>query len=404
MEASKKHIYQSEKARQINEICNSIGERRLKDLMDSLGILESTSGWNTAIEYLISASKGEYSIPVGQQYPNRLLEPLKFREVVFAIFDCTGLEPIQLDTNDLLAELSDVNSFAVAKSQFIDRIRAAAYESINSHNTLFFETELFSSDLFDDIKEKIEDSHQRSIENLSLFYSNDLVSILPLWYCEYGRRALAELGIHKSRIPKTDFEMVISVLQVSRSIKERLLQSLGTANEVDSSKYTKPMNPIYTTLLDAIINDDIDSLRNLGSRHACPTFSYLLKTYVDRYKTSESSQDYRNLLLIVRDHVLVRWNDSIITIAELTQLSDERMVTDAINALGNFYHESSVSTLLDIFCNSNNQKTRKLILKTINHLRIRCPEAQSVVHQILNNDCSHIEELRKFYHKTWERQ
>lgn len=401
MKASKKHIQNSEKEENVQAITSAIGERRMRDLLDSLGKTESSFGWPTAVEYLIESSNKEYPVPVGYETSSKPLESLKFREVIFDLFDCPGMEPVCLATNALLEELSNSDSYISAKSKFRELIHTATGESLENGDTLFFETE-FPSTLYSDheILKKVEASQLNAIKEVNLSFQDERIHLRPLWYLEHSRKALAELGIQDSSIDPELFAIVISVLQVPLEIKQQIKQSLGATSIMNEP--VQPMNPEYQYLLESIINCDVENLRKLGSRHAFPTFSYLLKTYADRYRSSESSTDYRNLLLAIRDHISIRWNDSIIAIADLTQISDNRITTDAISALGNFYHESAASTLTEIFCKSTDKSNRRLILKTIAHLATRCPETKESVRHALSQDCMNDGELRKFYGKTWK--
>lgn len=403
MKASRDHIQASETEHDIQEICNAIGERRIRDLVDILGRIEEKDGWHMATEYLGDSSSKKYPVPVGQEGPRKSLEPLKFREVIFDLFDCTGLEPISLSIDDLIAEISNAGSYVAARTKFKDTVQKAVYESLANGDILFFDSEFLYVNDLDTIAKKIELAQSKAITNTRLFASNGVVNIVPLWYSEYGRRVLAEFGICNSTIERESIEMVISVLQVSNETKRSLLQSLEstTAKHIDTQ--IKPMNPLYKDLLDSIISCDSERLRALGSRHACPTFNHNLRNYVDQYRSTGSSSDYRNLLFSLRDHVSIRWNDSIMVIAELSQISDERVTSDLINALGNFYHEPSVSTLLDIFCKTKKRQIRNLILGTITHLSTRCPEAQRAVHQAMNQKCPYLDEIQRFYHKTWKK-
>ena len=250
---------------------------------------------------------------------------------------------------------------------------------------------------------KIELSQSQAIEGIHLSFSSGMVNITPLWYLEHSRRALANLGICNSMISRESFEIVISVLQVSNETRRNLVESLDNTKTESDDIPIRPENSLYSNLLDSISTCNVERLRALGSRHACPTFNHILRTYVDKYNSTGDSSEYRNLLFSLRDHVSIRWNDSIIAIAELSQLSDERITFDMINALGNFYHESSVSTLLDIFCRTKKRQIRNLILSTITHLGTRCPEAQGAVHQAMNQECLYSDELQKYYQKTWKK-
>jgi len=397
MKASKQRIEEIEEERVIQEICNAIGERRVKDLVDIISKIESSSDWQTAVEYLLGASKKEYPIPVGSTSIQTMLEPLKFREVLFDLFGCAGLEPIFDNTERLLHILRSSRSFIDAQSLFKSTVESAALESISHGNSLFFDIEFIHSDISDELRKSIGKAHEESVKDLRFEVHDGSIDILPFWYTEYGRLALSELGISTTSISVDEFEMVLSVLHVSKGIKEHLRKSI----DQKSDKSHSISNPLYNDLLNSIISVDIETMQELGSRHACPTLNHELRKYVDDYKATKRSNEYRNLLKILRSHIAVRWVDSVIAISELVEFPDNRIVYDTIRTLGNFYYESTISTLLGIYCNTTQHEVRCTILDTISHLRMRCPEAKTIVLDMLHRDCPFLDELRIFYHRTW---
>ena len=399
MKASKKKIQEDEERLVIQEIAEAIGERRVRDLADCISNVESNSGWTSVVEYLSKASRSKYSIPVGLDSINTTVEPLKFREVLFDLFGCTGLDPIEEDTEALLARILDSKSFIDAQKSFRLTVESAARESVSNGSAVFFDIEFFQSNVSDDTKRMIQQAHIHAIQNLELSSHNDAICITPLWYTEYGRLALSELEIKTDRITRNEFDMVLSVLQVSKGVKKKLSSSIDNGN--DSFHSSELPNKLYDELLRGIIEFDFNHLQRLGSRHTCSILNYALREYVDDYRITGTSNSYRNLLRVLRNHIAIRWVDSVIPISELTELADDRIVNDAIRILGNFYYEPTITSLLEIFCKSEKQKVRQLALSTIFHLKSRCLETKGIVLKMLNQDCKYLDELRRFYHRTW---
>ena len=162
-----------------------------------------------------------------------------------------------------------------------------------------------------------------------------------------------------------------------------------------------PSQPQYRKLLTSIIIQDTSTLTFLGSRHACPTLTHVLKDTTGLYISTDESISYQKLVLSIRDHVAIRYTDSILPLAELVDLHDTRIATVAIGALSNFYHESAVLSLLDSFCRKKSRPIRESILEAIRHIKSRCPETKSVVSDAIQRGCMYHSELERFYRKTW---
>jgi len=400
MKASKKKLKESEDEQIVQEMCILVGERRIRDLLDLISDIESKSGWYNVVEYLLQSSKLEYPIPVGLSSNTTRLEPIKYREVIFGLFGCSGIEPIDLDTEMILSTVSKSDSFVDAQSLFRSIAESSALASISEGDTLFFDSSFLHSDVSAMTQTTIEQAHEQIIKHLELEFHDNEIHIFPLWYSEPGRAILSELGIDKAWISREEFDIVLSVLQVSDESKKKLTKSLDKENH-DQFVPPKISNPMYNDLLDAIISSDIDTLEKLGSRHACPTLNFKLREYVDEYKATKQSSYYRGLLKLLRSHIAIRSIESIPAISELADIQDDRILNDVIRALGNFYHESAVSTLLVIFCKSEKREIRKSILNIILHQKTRCPETKGVVLDMLRRECNHVDDLRTFYHRTW---
>ncbi len=400
--ASRKRIQESQDNEIAQRICNAIGERRIRDVQDILWKIENQIDWESAVTFLIRASSMKYSVPLDGDNPTRRLEPLKFREVIFSIFDCAGFEPVNRSIVNLLQYLSEANSFVRAKTCFIKEISRAVEEHIESNDTLFFEPSLlpYEIGLQREQRLRVEELQQDSVSSIICHTIGNSINITPLWHSEFGRRALVELCIKGLVVSPEVFQVVISVLQVSNEVRSRLLQ--GGITKTNNSYDQKPLNSQYRLLLDALITCDVENLRNLGSRHACPVFNHLLRNHTDNYRQTSSSHDYRSFLSLLRDHIIIRWVDSISSISQLVQLPDMRIKSDAIRAIGNFYDEASAHTLLDIFCHTNNRSIRSLILDVISRLIPRCPETQRAVSELLSSNCFYVNELYRFYRKMWK--
>jgi hypothetical protein len=197
------------------------------------------------------------------------------------------------------------------------------------------------------------------------------------------------------------YDMVLSVLQVSPSSKLKLKPVDGNSSEVSDS-LTAPSNQLYSQLHQSIKTHDTESLVNLGSRHSFSILDYLMREALDKYKVNSDSDTYRSLLFSIRNHVAIRTAESIPLLNECALQSDPRIVTPSVLALGNFYDESSVSTLMNIICSKKSLEVRNSCISAIDNLRQRCPEAQAIVKRALSLDCRYATELRRYYKETWK--
>jgi hypothetical protein len=399
MKATRAKIQESEEEQCIQAICNAIGERRIRDLYDLVTGVELKSGWSTVPEFLAKASTRDYPVPAGFQKAKLQLEPLKFREIVFSLFGCLGLEPASVDIFSILEQCSEAESFIGASHLIKEVVQLKAFEQIESGDTLFFETGHAESDMSQLLATKIDTSQRESFSTAALKPQGALIDINELWHSEYGRIALADIGVLGTTAPYDIVEQVVSVIQVSPEQKARLLEM--PKPETHESMVLYPSQPQYTELLMSIIKQDISTLTLLGSRHACPTLTHILRGATDSYVSTDNSLSYHKLILSIRDHIAIRYTDSILPLAELAHSHDTRLAAVAIKALSNFYHESAVSSLLDSFCRRKSKSIRRSILEGIAQIKNRCPETKSVVRDAIESRCMYYSELDRFYKKTW---
>jgi hypothetical protein len=242
----------------------------------------------------------------------------------------------------------------------------------------------------------------QEIDSLRILKKGNTVSVAPLWGTEFGRRTLSSLGTKGNTITIDDYDMVLSVLQVSPSTKVKLKP---VEDETPEMIYplTSPMNELYNRLHQSIITHDTGDLVNLGSRNSFPVLNYLIRNTLDQYKITADSDTYRTLLSSIRDHVSIRTIESIPLLNECAMKLDSRIVTPSILALGNFYDETTVHTLVNIICSKKSKEVRNSCISVIDNLRQRCPETQAVVKGVLSLDCRYATELRRYYKKTWEK-
>jgi hypothetical protein len=401
MKATRQKIKEIEEERIIQEMANAIGDRRVKDLSDITTNVELTDGWSTVIEYLIGASKTQYSVPIGYSHPRVMVEPLKFREVIFELLGCSGLEPIPETTEELLLGTASADSSVDAIRLFLDFVTKSAENQVANGNTMFLDISNSTNSIPVKLVLAIEKSQAQKITLVDVVQQHGSLLIEDLWYTELGRRTLADLGVLGKRISDEQYELVLSVIQVSPAVKGKL--QTPKIDTMSDRLFVKPsLSPHYMDLLGFIINHDTEGLRALGSKHSLLTLNYLLRSAIDEYKSTESSQSYRRLLSSIRDHVAIRMLESAIILNEMTSEKDTRVATPAIGALGNYYHESIVSVLVNIICTTRITKARESALVSLKNVKNRCPETRAIIENCLLSDCKNSPALRRFYRENWE--
>jgi hypothetical protein len=382
----------------LDEIINAIGERRPRDLLDLVAGVERDEGWNSALQHLITSASGSYSTPASFGKQQTKIESLKFREMIFGLLSCNGLEPVEPDTLTLLHMLKSEASIADASQLLLFHTQELAMKQIKSGDTLFFNPP--STQKFDDLNELLNEVRTEQIANLTLTMDDKLVDLTPMWYSEFGRLALSNIGIQGKNASKEQFDMVLSVIQVSQDVKKRI--KIAEKNKTSKARIVKPSNQMYGELQEHIIAQDIEGLIVKGSSHSLPILNAILDNAVIQYVNSKSSEDYRLLLQCINSHVVVRQLDSITHLEKLLNVKDQRIITPAITALGNLYHESSAQAIIDLFCKTANEQLIKSSVTALENIVKKSPETLVVIRNTQESDCKNRRHLRQFLKSEYQ--
>jgi len=399
LKKSRKRVTEIEERDKLAEIANTIGDRRERDLLDLLANIEARNGWETAVQFLIESAKTTYSAPIGAGGSQRRIEPLKFREVIFATFSSAGLEPVNHETVALLDELRDEESMVSATRAFAARVQNLAIEQFQSGNALFFDLTSMSSSLPIDLTEKAEEIHKKRMHELIIPVSRKHANLKQLWYSEYGRIALAEQGVKGNRLLLSDLDSVLSVIQL-RTGHRLTIKNDDSPLEVPE---VSPTNTEYGNLLTMMINQDIDGLGLLGSKYSLPLLSTVLESAVVDYQQDESNNLFRRFISCMNSHMQVRSLNSLTTFERIMQLDSSRLVTTLAIALGNFYHESAASILAELVCRTRNKEVEAASITSIANIHRKCPEVEVVLDRVLASECrnrSRVKRLQKKLLKT----
>ncbi|MFW9886899.1 MAG: hypothetical protein ACFFER_01880 [Candidatus Thorarchaeota archaeon] len=392
LKASHERAEKAEMEDLLKDIVNAIGERRSRDLLDIIATVEQEKGWHIALEYLIDAGNMEYSTPAGFGRKQKNIEPLKYREMIFGLLSCDGFEPVQTDTASLLRMVKSSASLAEASQSFTFHVQELAMKQIESGDTLYFNVPPDTK--FEEFNKQLEAIRVEQIANLNLKRTGELVETTQLWHTEHGRLALSDLGIKGSEASMEQLDMVLSVIQVSPSIRQRIAVSeTAEASFIDP---IRPSNQMYKELHEHIISQDIEGLISKGSIHSLPTLNAMLDNAVTQYMNSKSSEAYRQLLQCVNGHVAVRHLDSITHLEKLLGTDDQRIITPSITALGNLYHESSAHAIVDLICRSNDKQVINASLTALDNILKKSPETMSVIKDALESECKNRRHLRRF--------
>ena len=391
LESVRQYIQQSEEKQRIQLITDALGERRDRDLQDILSLIEQEQGCKEIINYLSKVQDFHYSLPIGVGPPKSVVEEMKLREAIFSLLSCCGLEPVTLTTGDLLDYLKNEESLVDASSKARNYIESLVIKQIQSGDTLFFDTSIFDSHISSSLVKTIEQTQQEQVNPISITQYDNEYDIHPLWYTEIGRQALSTIGIKGSRIETEQLDTVLSVIQMPLSVvKEKPLKE---------TQFTEPSNKSYADLLISMISHDVAHLCDLGSKLSYPTIKTILEEALDHYLHEPTSEKYRNVLTGINAHIRIRTIDSIGFLEHLAQSDNLRIATTAITALGNFYHESSASALVDLLCKTKNQDIIMTTTSAILNVSKRCAETGFVIlGAIESNSCTqkrHLKSLRK---------
>ncbi len=402
LKATKDRIMTTERDKLVSEVTQAIGERRCRDLLDLIAGIEKTKDWKTAVSILMDASDRSYKTPFTIQNKNKKIESLKYREVIFELLSCPGLEPIPETTISLLQNVESKKSFAQASTMFEEYALNQAIEEIRNRNTLFFELP-HNHPLYEKHRSLLEERRKEELECLRLSNVEGKINIDQLWATSYGRRALSELGITGFQIDYSDIEVVLSVLQIPQSVKEQLKAGIKKARTVQSTNVGERIsNPDYSQLLKSLIEQDTQIIRLQGSRHAVPTLNALLFEALSQYRSSQSSDKYRQIVHCLSDLTLIRSPDSFTTYEILTNLRDLRITTLAISALGNYYHDSATAILIDLLCATRMKWIIQASLEALSNQIKKHPQAKYSIKAAIDSGCKNagdLEHLIKQYGK-----
>ncbi|MHA2025959.1 MAG: hypothetical protein ACW98U_08675 [Candidatus Thorarchaeota archaeon] len=389
LKAVKRRLKESDERDRVRLITDIVGDRRDRDLVDVIAQIEQDEGWSSALEYLLKVRGQKYSSPITMGNNETNLEELKYREVVFALLSCSGLEPVPIDTTVLLEELDSEKSLLDASRVLISKLENLAIDQIRDGDTLFFD---FSGNISisQETTNLLRRIRNEKIHDISLHRDGSTINIDSLWRCELGRLALADLGIKGTQVIPDTLSRVLSVIQEPIS----LLNDLNVPSTSDD-RHVGPSNNEYSKLLTQIIQQDIDGLGRLASRHALPTLNALLDESISQYKDSQSTASFKTILQYINAHIAVRAIDSVIVLEKASKMTDTRVSTMAIIAIGNFYHESAVSTLVDILCTNKKREIIDTTTRSIRTVHKRCPEADHVLDIRLNRECTNRGKLLK---------
>lgn len=401
LKAVRNRAKENEEHNLVQQIANAIGERRSRDLLDLAAGLELESGWASVVSCLRNAANFKYPTPVSFGSQETKVEPLKHREMIFELLSCTGLEPTAEETDSLLLSLEDAHSLAEASRLLCQQLVDQAIEQVKAGDTLFF----FATE--DDIQKKqlsnlLDQQRKKEIENLRLRSSEADFDVTVLWYTEYGRRALVDIGIKGHSITKDELDTVLSVLQVSKTRRNEIrtiVKSTETTESLDD-EIAKPQNHAYSKLLTSMIDQDLEACRMLGSTHSVSVLNALLAQSVKQYKSTESSDDYRVIVQCIDTHTSIRTLGSLAALQTLADLKKPRIFTPAIAALGNYFHESAAAILISFVCNNRDQWIVNPCMSSLENIIVKCPEAVRTLSSAVKSDCTNAGPLKRLLRKT----
>ncbi|TFG35053.1 HEAT repeat domain-containing protein [Candidatus Thorarchaeota archaeon] len=391
LESVRQYVQQSEEKQRIQLITDAIGERRQRDLLDIISEIEQDKGWKEVIDHLSKAQNYQYKLPIGSGPSKSKPEELKFRESLFSLLTCSGLEPVPISNEDLLNHLRTTDSLIDASNIAHDLLESLAIRQVQSGDSLFFDVNMFDNSLSTTLIDTIEQNQQIKNQTISLLYIDEEYDVLPLWYCETGRQGLSSIGIKGRYINSEQFELVLSVIQASINV----IEDKSTINEPLST----PSNKTYQKLLISMIDHNVDDLCMLSSSLSYPIIEAIVKESLDHYEREQTSQRYRDFLAGIYAHVRIRSIESVSLMEQFAQSDNPRIATTAITALGNFYHESAASALVDILCKTKNKEITEIANNAILNVSKRCPETKYVINCALeSNSCmqnKYLKRLRK---------
>lgn len=395
LKAVRERIKESDEQDRILMITNAIGDRRYRDLVDTIASIEVEDGWATALEFLMKAQNQKYSSPITIGQNKTDLEELKYREMIFGLLSCNGLEPITTDTTELLKELYDESSLVDASRVLVLKLEELAVEQIQTGDTLFFD---FSENvsISQETMNLLNQVRNENIHSISLEQSENVINIEPLWFSEYGRLSLSTLGIKGNAVDSDTLASVLSVIQVPTPIRAKVVH---TPSFTEQEPWSRPSNTVYRKLHTHLIHHEVNELSLLASRHSVSLLNTLLDEASSKYEESPSTTGYKEILNYINAHISVRNVESVLVLEKSSQMKNTRIATTAILAIGNFYHESSAATLVKLLCAKKTDEIVKVVIKAIENVYKKCPEADHVITDSLDIQCRNRGKLKKLYRR-----
>ncbi|MFW9786641.1 MAG: hypothetical protein ACFFE2_06030 [Candidatus Thorarchaeota archaeon] len=395
--AVKERIKETDEQDRIQMITNAIGDRRYRDLVDIVARIEGESDWPTALEYLMKAQDKKYSSPMTIGQDKTSLEALKYREMIFELLSCRGLEPVPISMTNLLTSLKNEPSLVAASRVLLTKLEEMTIKQIEAGDTLFFD---FSENvsISQEVVNLLDQTRKENIQNISINQNGNLFNVAPLWHSEYGRLAMSNLGIKGNIVDSDTFDSVLSVLQVSSIIKTRTV-NVPLPRNMNEDSWTRPTNQSYRKLHSHLIHHEVNDLKLSASRHSIPLLNALLNEALSTYDNESSTNKYRNILDYINAHISVRDIESLLALEKASRMKNVRIATAAILAIGNFYNESSVATLLNLFCAGRDDAIIQSTSKAIENVYKKCPEADHAISISVDSECRNRGTLKKLYRR-----
>jgi len=390
LEAVKRRVKESDERERVRMIADTIGDRRDRDLVDIMAQIEQDEGWSAALDYLLKTRGQKYSSPMITGSNETELEDLKYREVVFDLLSCSGLEPVSMDTSVLLQELNSEDSLLDASRILITNLEDLATDQIRTGDSLFFD---FSENISisQEVKNLLQQTRSKKIQRIRLKQDEPTIDIKSLWHCELGRQTLASFGVKGTHTTSEVLSRVLSVIQEPDSSVADSDESFPAIDDL----YPSPSHLGYRDLLSKMIQQDVDGLGQLASRHGLPTLNSLLDESITQYNNAQSSTGFNLILNHIKAHIAVRDIESVLVLEKASRINDTRVATMAIMAIGNFYNESAVSSLVDILCTNKKQEIIDTTTRSIRNVHKRCPETDHIIDTQLNRECMNRGKLLK---------
>lgn len=369
-------------------LVEAIADRRERDVIDIIAGVEVESGWSEACKFLLQVENSSYTSPIGIKAFKASLEPLKFREVVFYVFYSSGFEPIDIPTRKMVKNVRSCESLSSACKAFRALAIEKARKQFDKGDTLFFDFTKFGG-LDDELLNSIRKIRNANLPRVDLTNVSDQIDITRFWYSEICRRHFIERGIKGTQISGKELSDVLYVIQQRCEIPPLN----GNRNVNENSSHPCPNNEAYHELHKALIDQNIDVIASLGSRHAVPVLNSITNRKLMNYRKREESGEYREFIKSLHPHIVVRSDDSVEIFQKLVEGNAPRILTPVIATLSNFYNTSSASAIASVLGRITNPTIVENCLQAIRNLYMKCPEVLPKMRHILTEGCHNSRKL-----------